>query len=87
MNREAMVALEAVLREHGFEPDRPGGRQLPLRRRRRGRGGARRALLRRGVIVRPMGSFGAPSALRITAGTPDEIAFLAEQLDAVFSKA
>jgi hypothetical protein len=30
-----------------------------------------------------MGSFGAPSALRITAGTPEEIAFLAEQLDAV----
>ena len=34
------------------------------------------ALLRRGVIVRPMGSFGAPTALRITAGTPDEIEFL-----------
>jgi histidinol-phosphate/aromatic aminotransferase/cobyric acid decarboxylase-like protein len=37
-------------------------------------------LLRRGVVVRPMGAFGAPGALRITAGTPDEIAFLDEQL-------
>jgi histidinol-phosphate/aromatic aminotransferase/cobyric acid decarboxylase-like protein len=35
------------------------------------------------VIVRPMGAFGAPSALRITAGTPDEIVFLADALSAV----
>jgi hypothetical protein len=28
-----------------------------------------------------MGPFGAPDALRITAGTPDEIAFLASALD------
>ena len=34
-----------------------------------------------------MGSFGAPTALRITAGTPEGIASLAEQLAAVFSKA
>jgi histidinol-phosphate aminotransferase len=41
------------------------------------------ALLRRGVIVRPMGLFGAPDALRITAGTPDEIAFLAGALSSL----
>ena len=41
------------------------------------------ALLRQGVIVRPMAPFGAPDALRITVGTPDEIAFLADALDAV----
>jgi histidinol-phosphate aminotransferase len=41
------------------------------------------ALLRRGVIARPMGPFGAPDALRITAGTPEEIGFLAEQLSAL----
>jgi histidinol-phosphate aminotransferase len=40
-------------------------------------------LLRRGVIVRPMGPFGAPDALRITVGTPDEIAFLAEAFTAL----
>ena len=44
------------------------------------------ALLRRGVIVRPMGSFGAPTALRITAGTTEEIDFLGEQLAALFPK-
>jgi hypothetical protein len=27
-----------------------------------------------------MGAFGAPDALRVTAGTPDEIAFLADAL-------
>jgi histidinol-phosphate aminotransferase len=41
------------------------------------------ALLRQGVIVRPLASFGAPHALRITAGTPDEIAFLGEALSAL----
>ncbi len=38
------------------------------------------ALLRRGVIVRPLSSFGAANALRITAGTPEEIAYLGEAL-------
>jgi hypothetical protein len=32
-----------------------------------------------------MGSFGAPSAIRITAGTPDEIAFLGDQLASVLA--
>ena len=41
------------------------------------------ALLRRGVIVRPMRAFGAPDALRITAGTPEEVAFLGEALAAL----
>jgi histidinol-phosphate aminotransferase len=41
------------------------------------------ALLREGVIVRPLGPFGAPDALRITAGTADEIRILAEALSAV----
>ncbi len=42
-----------------------------------------RALLERGVIVRPMGPFGAPGALRITAGTPEEIAFLSKTLSSL----
>jgi histidinol-phosphate aminotransferase len=41
------------------------------------------ALLRQGAIVRPMGAFGAPGALRITVGTPDENAFFAEALASV----
>jgi histidinol-phosphate aminotransferase len=78
-NREAMGLLLEALRRHGWEPAGPavanfvfvevGDAQA-----------ANDALLRRGVVVRPMGAFGAPGALRITAGTPDEIAFLDEQL-------
>jgi histidinol-phosphate aminotransferase len=38
------------------------------------------ALLREGVIVRPLAGFGAPEAVRITVGTADEHAFLAVAL-------
>jgi histidinol-phosphate aminotransferase len=38
------------------------------------------ALLRQGVIVRPLAGFGAPNAIRVTVGTADEHAFLAEAL-------
>jgi histidinol-phosphate aminotransferase len=38
------------------------------------------ALLREGVIVRPLAGFGAPQAIRVTVGTPEEHAFLAEAL-------
>lgn len=78
-NREAMALLEATLRTHGFEPAGPAVANFLFVR----VGDAQATndgLLRRGVIVRPMGSFGAPDALRITAGTPDEIGVLAEAL-------
>ena len=38
------------------------------------------ALLREGVIVRPLAGFGAPNAIRVTVGTPDDHAFLADAL-------
>jgi histidinol-phosphate aminotransferase len=38
------------------------------------------ALLRQGVIVRPLAGFGAPQAIRVTVGTPDEHAFLRDAL-------
>ena len=41
------------------------------------------ALLHQGAIVRPMGAFGAPGALRITVGTPEENAFFAAALASV----
>jgi histidinol-phosphate aminotransferase len=39
------------------------------------------ALLRAGVIVRPLSAFGSETAIRVTVGTPEENAFLAEALD------
>jgi len=81
-NREAMTLLEDVLRGHGFEPAGPAVANFLFVR--VGEAAALNdALLRKGVIIRPLGSFGAPDALRITAGTPDEIAFLADALEAV----
>ena len=87
VNRESMDALEIVLRDRGFDPIGPAAGNFLFVDVGSDAAEVNDALLRHGVIVRPMGSFGAPSALRITAGTLDEIAYLAEQLDAVFSKA
>ncbi len=78
-NRDAMTLLEQVVRDHGLDPAGPAVANFLFVR----VGDAQALnveLLRRGVIVRPMGSFGAPDALRITAGTPDEIDVLAEAL-------
>jgi histidinol-phosphate aminotransferase len=85
VNREAMAALEAVLREHGFDPITPAVGNFLFVDVGVDAAALDQRLLRRGVIVRPMGPFGAPSALRITAGTSEEIAFLAEQLEVVLA--
>ena len=42
-------------------------------------------LLREGVIVRPLAGFGAPSAIRITVGTPEENEFFGAALGHVLS--
>jgi histidinol-phosphate aminotransferase len=82
LNRDSRALLESTLREHGLEPVGPAVANFVFVR----VGDAEAlnaALLREGVIVRPMGAFGAPDALRITVGTPDEIAFLGKALAAV----
>ena len=80
---EGRATLERTLREHGLEPAGPAvanflfvdvGDDAPS---------LFDALLHQGAIVRPMGGFGAPGALRITVGTPDENAFFAEALASV----
>jgi histidinol-phosphate aminotransferase len=81
-NRDAMAVLQSTLRRHGFDPVSPAVANFVFVR--VGDAEALNAeLLRRGVIVRPMGPFGAPDALRITVGTPEEIAFLADALSAL----
>jgi histidinol-phosphate aminotransferase len=80
LNAEGMTLLGQVLRAHGFDPAAPavgnflyvdvGRDSRPLFE----------ALLREGVIVRPLHGFGAPTALRVTCGTEEEIAFLDEVL-------
>jgi histidinol-phosphate aminotransferase len=82
-NRAAMVSLDRVLREHGLDPAGPAVANFVFVRVSDALA-VDDALLGQGVIVRPMGPFGAADALRITAGAPDEIAFLEQALDAVF---
>jgi histidinol-phosphate aminotransferase len=83
LTAEGRASLERTLREHGLEPAGPAvanflfvevGDDAPA---------LFDALLRQGAIVRPLGGFGAPGALRITVGTPDENAFFAEALASV----
>jgi histidinol-phosphate aminotransferase len=78
-NTHAMSLLLDVLREHRLEPAGPAVANFAFVRL-DDAVAANEALLRRGVIVRPLASFGAPDALRITAGTPAEIAVLGAAL-------
>ena len=80
VNAEGRAALERTLREHGLQPAGPAvanflyaevGEDARL---------FFEALLRLGVIVRPLHGFGAPGAVRITVGTPEENALLGEAL-------
>jgi histidinol-phosphate aminotransferase len=81
-NRVSMTELASVLAVNGLEPAGPAVANFVFVRV-GDADAAHEALLRRGVIVRPMRSFGAADALRITAGTLDEVAFLGEALAAV----
>ena len=74
VNREAMQALDALLRAHGHAPVGPARGNFLFVEVGEEAAAFADALLRRGVIVRPMGPFGAPDAVRITAGTPEEMA-------------
>jgi len=77
-----MASLQRVLRGHGLEPAGPAVANFLFVRVGDAQAVAE-ALVHQGVIVRAMGPFGAPDALRITVGTPDEIAFLDRALSAV----
>jgi histidinol-phosphate aminotransferase len=85
-NREGLARLESTLREHGFDTvpsvgnfvyAETGGDGTELFDR----------LLREGVIVRPLAGFGAPSAIRVSVGTPEENDFFADALGKVLAPA
>ena len=82
-NAEAMTDLRAVLDRHGLVPvDGAVANFLYVDT------GDRTAelvdgLLHEGVIVRPLAGFGAPEAVRITAGTREDHAVLDSALSAV----
>lgn len=85
VNRESMTALHEILAASGLTPAGPAvanfvfvevGDATALNE----------ALLRQGVLVRPMAPFGAPGALRITAGTSEEMEFLRDALTRVATR-
>jgi histidinol-phosphate aminotransferase len=84
LNATGRARLAEILREHGLEPVEPslgnflfvdvgGGRALFEQ------------LQREGVIVRPLDGFGAPEAIRVSVGTPEENEFFAVALGHVLS--
>jgi histidinol-phosphate aminotransferase len=83
LTAEGRRDLEATLREHGLEPAGPAVANFLFADVGEDARPFFEALLRQGAIVRPMAGFGAPNALRITVGTPDENAFFADALAAV----
>jgi histidinol-phosphate aminotransferase len=86
LNAAGRADLDAALRAHGLEPApgavgnflyaEVGEDAAPLFE----------ALLREGVIVRPCRGFGAPGAIRVTVGTPEENAFFADALGRVLAR-
>jgi histidinol-phosphate aminotransferase len=80
LTAEGREQVAATLHEHGLEPAGPAVANFLFVEVGEDATPFFHALLRQGVIVRPMAAFGAPGALRITVGTPEENAFLAEKL-------
>jgi histidinol-phosphate aminotransferase len=80
LNTAGLAELETILRDAGFRVAGPavgnflfadiGEDAQPLFE----------ALLRQGVIIRPLAGFGAPHAIRVSVGTPDEHAFFRDAL-------
>ncbi len=84
VNAEQRAVVEEILVRHGFACVRPAVANFVYAE--SGEEDARPlfdALLREGVIVRPLAGFGSPGAIRVTVGTPEENAILDEALGRV----
>jgi histidinol-phosphate aminotransferase len=71
LNRAGRERLAEILRVHGLEPVEPSLGNFLYVEVGDGRAVFER-LLRAGVIVRPLPGFGAPEAIRVSVGTPEE---------------
>jgi histidinol-phosphate aminotransferase len=84
LNVEGRVALERSLAEH-FPVAGPAVANFLFAEVGEDAASLFDALLREGVIVRPAAGFGAPNAIRVSVGTPEENALFAEALARVRS--
>ena len=80
-----MTELRGVLGRHGLVPAGPAVANFLYVDTGEGTTDFVDGLLHEGVIVRPLAGFGAPGAVRITAGTPEDHAVLDSALSAVVS--
>jgi histidinol-phosphate aminotransferase len=85
LNAEGRPAIEQALREHGFDPVGPAVANFVFAEVGEDSRPLFELLLREGVIVRPTAGFGAPGAIRVSVGTPEENAFFADALGRVTS--
>ena len=84
VNAQERQRVVEILERHGFECAGPAVANFVYAE--SGEADARplfKALLRAGVIVRPLEGFGAPSAIRVTVGSPEDNAALDEALGRV----
>jgi histidinol-phosphate aminotransferase len=86
LNAQGLARLEVILREYGLEPARSVANFLYVET------GADATelfdrLLREGIIVRPLAGFGAPTAIRVSVGTPEEIELFGAALGRVLARA
>jgi histidinol-phosphate aminotransferase len=85
LTAEGREQLERTLREHGLDPAGPAVANFLFVEVGEDATPFFQALLHQGAIVRPLAGFGAPGAVRITVGTPEENAFFAEKLGAALA--
>ena len=84
LNATGRRRLAEILRGHGLEPVEPALGNFLFAEVGQGRELFER-LLREGVIVRPLDGFGAPEAIRVSVGTPEENELFAAALGQVLS--
>jgi histidinol-phosphate aminotransferase len=83
VNAEQREVVVETLRRHGFECPTPVANFVYAETGEEDAKPLFEALLRQGVIVRPLVGFGSPGAIRVTVGTPEENALLDEALGRV----
>ncbi len=85
LNAEGLGRLAATLREHGLEPAEGAVGNFLFVDVGEDAGALYERLLRQGVIVRPLHGFGAPTAIRVSVGTPEENEVFAAALGRVLA--